>query len=98
MDAHRVILGVVAPSRERTMTIGNMMVHLMNSLKETPTFRITHCDHAGTFFVKDTRTGAEFSVQVKRADGELELQHQPCCANERRTMDGGCANCGDPCF
>lgn len=19
-----------------------------------------------------------------------------CCANERRTMDGGCANCGDP--
>lgn len=23
---------------------------------------------------------------------------EPCCANERRSMAGGCLNCGDPCL
>jgi len=23
---------------------------------------------------------------------------QPCCDNERRNMNGGCDNCGDPCL
>lgn len=23
---------------------------------------------------------------------------KPCCANEKRNMDGGCTNCGDPCI
>lgn len=23
---------------------------------------------------------------------------EPCCKNERRSMQGGCLNCGDPCL
>jgi hypothetical protein len=23
---------------------------------------------------------------------------KPCCENERRDMNGGCVNCGDPCL
>jgi len=27
-----------------------------------------------------------------------EPHYKPCCANEDRTMNGGCRNCGDPCL
>lgn len=29
---------------------------------------------------------------------EREHRHCSCCDNEKRNMDGGCDNCGDPCY
>lgn len=43
----------------------------------------------------DLAASAPFPTRMRRVG---ERHDEPCCANERRGMNGGCSNCGDPCF
>lgn len=49
------------------------------------------------------RERRRFEAHLKSESAKLYISPlrdapPPCCKNECRTMDGGCANCGDPCL
>lgn len=36
--------------------------------------------------------------EERQPEKEKPWYMEPCCANEKRSMQGGCLNCGDPCL
>jgi len=46
----------------------------------------------------DDEDRARTGVAKTPAEQHFEALLHPCCLNERRGMNGGCMNCGDPCF
>lgn len=42
---------------------------------------------------------SDFDTQMPpHEDTRMPPREDACCDNERRNMNGGCDNCGDPCF
>lgn len=39
-------------------------------------------------------TGADETMHLKG----IEKRNNKCCPNEKRNMNGGCINCGDPSY
>jgi hypothetical protein len=37
-------------------------------------------------------------THVVRTPQDCMVDGKPCCDNEKRSMAGGCLNCGSPCF
>ena len=51
----------------------------------------------------DTIRAAEYWLQDFNSDGHVEselfaISERACCEKETRNFNGGCDNCGDPCF
>lgn len=45
-------------------------------------------------FLKRFDISPDAICEIKEVNHTLE----PCCENEDRSFNGGCKNCGDPCF
>lgn len=47
--------------------------------------------------IKETY-GTVVGEESSKGKYEAHLKPDACCANEKRNMNGGCDNCGDPCL